>query len=303
MKAYLVVNPTADGAGDTLRTSVEKQCADRGWEPPTVLETSTDGDGPPGAQEAARAVAEGADLVLSYGGDGTVRAVVCGLAGSGVPLGILPAGTGNLLARNLEMPLDVDEALTVAFDGVDRPIDVGRTGDKGECFVVMAGLGFDAQMMADAPTALKHRVGWLAYLVSGARHLRGESHRVTLTLDDKAPIVRHARMVLVGNVGTLQGGLDLLPDAVPDDGTLDLVVLSPTGFTDWVRVVSRLIRRSKDEDSRVERFRAREVRIDVRHGWEAQLDGDPMGKRRSMTASVEPGALVIRVPREEQDRR
>lgn len=292
MKAFLVVNPTSVDSIDELQAALATQCADRGWEAPVTIETTAED---PGTGQARRALEQGADLVLSCGGDGTVRCVATGMAGSGVPLAILPAGTGNLLARNLDLPLDVEEALLLAFDGVDRPLDVGRVGDGQECFVVMAGVGFDAQMMEDAPATLKSRVGWPAYIVSGVKHLRGSSMRLRLTLDNQPPRHRYARMVLVGNVGTLQGGLELLPDALPDDGLLDVVVLAPSGISDWARIVTRLVRRSKQEDERVERFTARRVAITVQHSTPSQLDGDPVGETRSMVCEIAPGALVVRV--------
>ncbi len=294
MKAFLVVNPTSVDTLDELKNALVALCADRGWEVPVTIETTA---ADPGTGQARRAVSEGADLVLSCGGDGTVRCVATGMAGSGVPLGILPAGTGNLLARNLDLPLDVDEALELAFDGVDRLLDVGRVGegDERECFVVMAGVGFDAEMMKDAPAALKSHVGWPAYVVSGVKHLRGSAMRLSLTIDDQPQIARRARMVLVGNVGTLQGGLELLPDARPDDGLLDVVVLAPSGMADWVRIVTRLIRRSKTEDQRVERFTGRRISIAVQRSTPSQLDGDPVGDARSMICEIAPGALVVRV--------
>src|SRR5580704_17262614 len=139
----------------------------QGWAEPLWLETTPDDTG---ERLARMAVESGVDLVISSGGDGTVTACAGGVAGSGVPLGVLPSGTGNLLARNLGLPLPVDEALTVALTGSDRRLDVGTA--NGRPCVVMAGIGFDAEMLAGASEQLKKRLGWAAYPVYALRHIR-----------------------------------------------------------------------------------------------------------------------------------
>lgn len=297
MKAFVVVNPTKVDDIDALRTNVAKRCADRGWDDPVVFETTAED---PGAGMARDAIARGADLVLSAGGDGTVMSIAAALSGTGVPLGIVPVGTGNLLARNLGLPLDVGTALDVALDGDQRTIDLGRctTGrdDVPTVFAVMAGVGFDAAMMGDAPENVKAKVGWPAYVISGAKHLRDRSIAIGLQVDDGPRMNRQVSAVIVGNVGTLQGGLALMPDATPDDGLLDVVVLQPTRPIDWLRVIGRLIARRKKEDGQLERFRGRRIEIRLREPQPSQLDGDPQGDVRSMVLEALPGALVIRVP-------
>jgi diacylglycerol kinase (ATP) len=124
---------------------------------------------PPRLDPAREAVRSGVDLVLASGGDGTVTACAGGVAGSGIPLGVLACGTGNLLARNLGLPLSLDEALTVALTGSERRLDVGTA--NGRPFVVMAGIGFDAAMLEGASEELKKRMGWAAYALSALRHL------------------------------------------------------------------------------------------------------------------------------------
>ncbi|MDQ1540269.1 MAG: hypothetical protein QOH29_995, partial [Actinomycetota bacterium] len=181
-----------------------------GWEPPLWLETTEED---PGRGQAEDAIKQGVDVVLVCGGDGTITACAAALANSRVPLAIVPAGTGNLLARNLELPLDRDAALEIALTGSDRTLDVGTI--DGEPFVVMAGMGLDAVMLSDASEALKARVGWAAYVLSAARHLRDRPVEVELTGDDAAPIHRRIHGLVVGNVGRLQGGVPLLPDAEP----------------------------------------------------------------------------------------
>lgn len=296
MKIVLVVNPIKVSDIAALRDLVSRQAGVHGWAPPQVRETTRDD---PGEGMARRAVAEGADLVLSAGGDGTVMSVARGLAHTDVPLGVLPIGTGNLLARNLGLPLDVEAAVQVALRGRSRRIDLGSAcaGTDGPPlgFAVMAGVGFDAAMMADAPEGLKKVLGWPAYVVSGVRHLGDKPMSVELRIDGGAAVTRRARGIVVGNVGMLQGGLQLLPDALPDDGMLDVVVLTPRGLGDWLRVVVRIARRRRKGDKDVERFQARSVDLRTEGAQPSQLDGDPAGDVTRLLLEIDPGALLLRV--------
>jgi diacylglycerol kinase family enzyme len=211
-------------------------------------------------------------------------------------MAIVPFGTGNLLARNLGLPLDDETAaLRIGLHGATRQIDVGAI--EGKRFVVMAGLGFDAAIMRDAPERLKKTVGWPAYFVSGIKHMRGRRISVTITIDDGEPIERHVRTVLVGNVGRLQGGLLLLPNARADDGVLDVAVLAPRNAMDWARLLRRVVRRKDVPDRRMERFRGRHIVIEASRPQPRQLDGDLIEDGQTMDIQIEAGALAVRVPR------
>ena len=294
-RAAIIVNPTKFNDLDALRGQVTDGCLSAGWAEPRWLETTADD---PGKGQAREALDAGVDLVCPLGGDGTVRAVAQALVHTGVPLGLLPGGTGNLLARNLELPVtDLDEALKVALTGTDRTIDVGqvRFDDTDEqVFLVMAGFGFDAAMMADAPEKLKAKVGWLAYAVSGIKHLNGSRVKVRIKADDGASYERRVQTVLVGNCGTLTGGIALLPEAKVDDGWLDAVTLSPDGVVGWATVAARVL--AKHGHPRIEYTRCRELRVAAERPQEGQLDGDTVGQVRGMRTRVDPGALVVRVP-------
>lgn len=292
-RAAFVVNPTKMTDPAALRTRAEAFMSRTEWEPPLWLETTADD---PGIGMCKQAVEAGCAVVYVCGGDGTVMAAATALSGTDVPLAIVPLGTGNLLARNLNLPLDDEAAaLRIGIHGATRQIDVGAI--EGKRFVVMAGLGFDAAIMRDAPEKLKKTVGWPAYVVSAAKHLRGRRISVSITIDDGEPIERRVRTVLVGNVGKLQGGLLLLPLARPDDGVLDIAVIAPRNALDWIRLTGRVVRRADVPDRRMERFRGKHVVIVAGRTQPRQLDGDLIEDGKTMDIQVEAGVLGVRVAR------
>ena len=291
-RAGVVYNPIKVTDLPALTKRVETFMSEHGWDTPLWLETTVED---PGVGMCQRAVKEECDVVVIAGGDGTVMAAATAMAGCDVPLAILPTGTGNLLARNLELPINDEEAcLEIAISGRVRPIDAASVDDDRK-FVVMAGLGFDAAIMRDAPEGLKKAVGWPAYVVSAAKHLRGRGIRVTITIDDGQPLHRRVRTVVVGNVGKLQGNIPLLPDAKPDDGVLDVVVIATRNVIDWARVTGRVIRRAHVPDRRMERFTAKHVLVEASHREPRQLDGDVIEDSRNMDIRIEPGALRVMV--------
>ncbi|MDQ1615885.1 MAG: hypothetical protein QOJ60_1824 [Actinomycetota bacterium] len=290
-QAAVVYNPIKIPDFPAYRRTVEAFFAEEGWSEPLWLETTA---ADPGVSMCRRAVDEQCDVVFVCGGDGTVMAAVTALAGTDVPMAILPAGTGNLLARNLELPIGNDVvALKIGLHGRDRRIDVAAIDDRK--FAVMAGLGFDAAIMRDAPEGLKARFGWAAYVVSAAKHLRGRGIRVKLTVDDGSPIHRRVRTVVVGNVGRLQANIPLLPDAQADDGILDVVLIAPRHLLDWARVTGRVLRRAHVPDRRMERFRGRHVVIETSRPQPRQLDGDLIEEGTVMDIRIEPASLIVRV--------
>ena len=294
----VILNPIKVEDPATFRALVEARAGELGWGRPTWFETTIEDPGRSMAHDAATA---GADLVLVCGGDGTVRTVCAELAGTGIPVGVVPAGTGNLLARNLDLPLYLRSAIDVGLDGQDRAIDIVRISGDGlgedQHFLVMAGMGFDAAIMEGANDQIKARVGWLAYVVSGLRNLMFPAVRIEVSVDD-GPVTRHrARTVVVGNVGFLQAGLPLLPDATIDDGRLDVVLVNPARFLSWLRVVWRVIGRGKRTDDTLNRMTGRKVVIRTPHATPRQIDGDPVGAGHELICEYLPGKLLVRVPR------
>lgn len=258
-------------------------------------------------------------LVVVCGGDGTVRACADVLAGTRIPLAVVPCGTGNLLARNLGLPMDPAVALDESLAGERFAIDVGRVRGDGlppTRFTVMAGAGFDAAMVRDTSPRLKSRMGWAAYVLSALRHLRDPGVRLTVRIDGGRPRRRRARMVVIGNVGSLQGGLPLLPTARPDSGRLEVVLFDPRGAAGWLaaagHLASRLLRHRRpapggptaaapavrsEAGGALEYFSA--TRIDIRCAvpQPRELDGDAVSNGVRLTAEIEPGALRVCLPR------
>ncbi|MDO5710643.1 MAG: diacylglycerol kinase family protein [Micrococcales bacterium] len=302
-RAAIIVNPTKFDDVDAVRGRVRAVCEAEGWGEPIWLETTVED---PGTGQAREALKRGADLVCPLGGDGTVRAVAAGIIDSDMAIGLLPGGTGNLLARNLDLPVDdLEAALRVALTGRDVAIDVGTVdvvvpGDtqdehKDHYFLVMAGMGFDASVVADAPEKLKAQFGWPAYVVAGMKHLNGKRFQVDASIDGGQTFHRRVRTVVVGNVGRLQGGFELLPDAHAADGALDVVMLSPKGLIGWASVGAYIATRQHRGHRRVEHYRCKTMHLELGSTQVIQLDGDPIGSGRVVAFAVKPHCLKVRV--------
>ena len=261
-----------------------------GWEP-FFAETSPRDHGLGLARDALTA---GARLVVAAGGDGTVRACAHALAGTGVPLAIVPRGTANLAARALGIPSRLDAALAAGFGGRDRRVDLAEA--EGMLFAAMAGIGLDAAVVAGTPDLLKRRLGWLAYAAGGVTRLAGHPLTFSMRMDGGPPLTRRARSVVVGNAGLLPGGFALLPDARLDDGLLDVGILAPAGPAGWGLVAGRVITGSRHDDRNLERYRARRIEIEADADLPREVDGEVITAGRSLTVTLRPGALLVRVP-------
>src|SRR4051794_13755796 len=280
---------------DLLRRTIDEGLTKNGWPGPVWFETTPED---PGRGQATQAVTDGAELVFACGGDGTVMACVTALAGTDVAMAVLPAGTGNLLAANLGLAGDPATGVQVALDGGRRRIDVGVVGDR--CFAVMAGMGFDAQMLAGTSEKAKKHLGWIAYVGGAAKHLRDRPMRARIVLDGGAPMPRRPRTVIVGNVGRLQGGVRLLSDADPSDGKLDVAILSPNNLSHWAALAWAVIRRRKRVPL-METYTAERVEIVSNHRQPRQLDGDLIEPGRTMKIQIKHRALLLCVPQPDSD--
>ncbi|WP_105032128.1 diacylglycerol/lipid kinase family protein [Arthrobacter ruber] len=296
-RAALIVNPIKATTVD-VESAVRRISAEDGWEEPLVIETTADD---PGHGQAREALAAGVDLVIAAGGDGTVRCVAEELAGSGTMMALVPLGTGNLLARNLDIAVDdPDAAVESAFRGTERTIDVVHvTVDRAQdahVFLVMAGIGYDAAIMSDTRDDLKDKVGWLAYVDAGIRNLPGRPSRTTISVNGGKPFERRLRSVMGGNCGKIMGGLEIFPGARIDDGLMDLMTVAPKGKLGWLAVAGKLFTRGKGKDPSLEYFQCRTAEVTLREPLEVQLDGDPLGKATHMAFEVKPDSLRLRMP-------
>ena len=317
-----VANPTKPGTNE-LRADAIRACAARSMPEPLWFETTLLD---PGVGQTRRAIEMGAAAVVAVGGDGTVRAVAEALASTGVPMGLIPQGTGNLLARNLDLPLtDNAAALRLALSGTDRAIDVGwlridrdgspangaRPGDRApvvrepreHIFLVIAGLGFDAAMVADTDEDLKARVGWIAYFLAGVRHLHGRRLRLHTQIDDAPATAIRLRSLLIGNCGRLPGGITLLPDALLDDGWLDVGAIDTRGgLAGWAQLFGEVALQRigvrtelRGKIGRIDHVRARRLHVVTDRPEAVQVDGDVLGLAREITVRVGAAALIVRV--------
>lgn len=294
---HVVLNPIKVESVGQFQAIVTAMAAEAGWDRPTWHFTTVED---PGTGMAASAAVAGADLVMVCGGDGTVREVCAELAGTGIPVGIIPAGTGNLLARNLSIPLYLRAAIDVALTGQDRAVDlveVGGDGIEDTHFLVMAGMGFDAAIMEGVNEDIKKRVGWIAYVLSGVKALMFPPVRLEISIDG-GPVTKHrARTVIVGNVGTLTAGMPLLPDARIDDGLLDVVLLHPQRFLSWLPLAWRILSKRPHTDELVNRMRGGSVTIRADRDTPRELDGDSLGAGRELRMTCLHARLLVRVPR------
>jgi len=237
---------------------------------------------------------EGIDLLFVWGGDGIVQRCIDAIGKAPVTLAIVPAGTANLFASNLGIPKDLEQAVTIGLNGHRRTLDVGSI--NGERFGVMAGTGFDAAMIRDAHGGLKERLGRFSYVVSGMRAVRRDPVKTRVELDGMPWFKGRATCVLVGNVGDVFGGLSAFPDARPDDGRLDVAVVTATSLLDWARTIGSTAKGNAAESPFVEMTTAE--RIDVRLDRKApyELDGGDRPKTKRLKIRVKPAAITVCVP-------
>ncbi|MDQ4051247.1 MAG: phosphatase PAP2 family protein [Actinomycetota bacterium] len=293
----VVLNPSKVEDVGQFQSIVDAMAAEAGWSAPTWHLTTVEDSG---TGQAERASIGGAELVIVCGGDGTVREVCAELAGTGIPVGVVPAGTGNLLARNLDIPLYIRAAIDIALTGQDRAIDMVKVSGDGiddSHFMVMAGMGFDAAIMEGVNEEIKKKVGWLAYVLSALKSLMFPVTKVEISVDGGEPTTHRARTIVVGNVGYLQAGMPLLPDAAIDDGQLDVVILYPRRFLSWLPLAFRVLTKRARTDETINRMTGQSVVIRAATEVPRQLDGDSIGPGRELRMECIHGRLLVRVPR------
>jgi YegS/Rv2252/BmrU family lipid kinase len=241
-----------------------------------------------------RALDEGAELVFAWGGDGMVQRCVDVLAGSATSLAVIPAGTANLFASNLGIPTDIEQAVAIGLRGERRQLDVGRF--DGERFAVMAGVGFDAVMIRDADGGLKDRLGRVAYVWTGSKRLRSKPFRARIKVDGVAWYKGKASCILLGNVGKLFGGVEAFEDAHPDDGQLELGVITADGVLEWGRMLARTAVGTPSKSPFAQTTKVHSVKVKLNRKVLYELDGGDRKNVKAFKVKVEPGAITVCVP-------
>jgi diacylglycerol kinase (ATP) len=314
--AAVVYNPIKVSI-EAVKRVVREQESLAGW-PPTLWFETTKEDAGQGMAKAA--LAAGATVIIAAGGDGTVRAVAEVVRGTDASLALLPSGTGNLLARNLNLTLnDLGHSIETAFTGQNRQIDMGLItihrdgGTKDDhAYLVMAGLGLDAKMLANTDDGLKKRIGWLAYVRALVDTLRDKNELRMRYLRDGGPTRRiRAHTIIVGNCGALPANIVLIPDAAIDDGLFDILLLRPEGVMGWLRIFGKVLwengvlRRTRwgrvlltREISALRYIKAERLAVTLESAEDIELDGDGFGLATGFTTWVDKGGLRVRVPRD-----
>jgi len=315
-QAAVVYNPIKVDI-DAIKEAVKREETAAGWPETLFFETSAED---PGQGPTAEALAAGATLVIAAGGDGTVRAIAEALRGSDASLALLPSGTGNLLARNLKLTLnDMDHSIASAFTGHDRAIDIARIkierADKSvdqHSYLVMAGLGIDAKMIANTDDDLKAKAGWLAYVKAIVLVFKDKNRlHFRYKLDQHRERSVSAHSIMIGNCGSLPANILLMPDAAVDDSVFDVLVLNPKSVFGWIQIFGKVfwengvLARTKagrklptrDVDA-LKYTTGTTLTLRLTKPEEIELDGDGFGEAVAFKTWLEPGGLSVRVPAE-----
>lgn len=246
------------------------------------------------AKCARQAMSDGADVLFVWGGDGTVQRCIDAVAGTGAVIAILPAGTANLLATNLGIPQEISQAVEIGLHGDRAALDTGTV--NGEHFAVMAGAGLDALMIKDADAGLKDRFGRAAYLWTGARNLEASPVRAKVDVDGRRFYKGKVTCVLVGNVSGVLGGVEVFDGSRPDDGLLELGVVTAKSLTQWVRTVSRVVLGRAERSPFVVTTRGSRMRIRLDRPTAYELDGGVRKELKELRIKVRPKSITVCVP-------
>jgi len=284
----MTVNPVARGVSKRFDASrAVRYLAKRGCETRLVV--------PGSAAEATAAAREagerGDDLLFVVGGDGSVRDAAKGLAGFETALAAVPAGTVNIWAREAGIPPGVRTAIDSHLAGQSVHMDLGRA--DGECFLLMAGIGWDAEIAGRVSKRLKQATGDIAYMLQGALMAPGLRARQARWVTPDGVVEDSLAWMVLSNTRLYGGKIHLTPEATLDDGLLDVLAMSPGGLIDTVRIAGKLLA-GRHGDPRIHNLRVPELRLETR-GFAVQLDGDYAGET-PMTFHIDQRALLVSVP-------
>ncbi len=292
----IIFNPTSGQEDpDQRKATIEEALAVHGYTCQYVATTPKQG----ARHYAEEASKHGADLVAVSGGDGTVVEAMAALIGTNIPVAVFPAGTGNLLAVNLGIPPDVAQAAHTTLFGERRWIDLARISfnNTEKYFAIITGVGYDAKIIGDADREAKKRFGVVAYVWAALKNLWHPPMRATIHVDGQnTPLRRRATSVMVVNMSNLQGGIEIIPDARPDDGALEVTILKAEHITDWLRLLASAVRSSPGNTSLIEYHKVRRVSVALNRPQPLQFDGETAGEVRSFTVEIIPKAVQVLLP-------
>lgn len=312
-----IINPSKPRAAK-VEEAVREFFAERSMQPPVFINTLPEKDGYACAKEALK---RGAEVVVACGGDGTVRTVGSALCGSGVPMGVLPIGTANLFAKNVGLPMSVKESLKVVISHGSKKIDMGsmrfldsKDPNFKHRFLLISGIGTDAEMIGLTNLSLKKYLGWGAYVLGGLKSILNPHYTADISIkDEKGKVVRFSNMrfrsFLVGNCGKIPL-LNLLPTASYTDGVLDFKLLdTKRGILGWAELINGLFYESKSEPVRrqpkgaftIKEIKGVEASLHLKGKAPVELDGDAVGKSSKVLIEVDRQSLILRVPAGSQD--
>ncbi len=294
-RTFIILNPKAGQEDVTrLRRVVGGEFAARRASF-DLAETEHPGHATELAREAAR---RGYRAVCVVGGDGTLAEAATGLAGTDVPLAVIPRGTANQVAHNLHIPSNLEEAVELAIRGTPAAVDLGQIGDR--TFALVAGAGLDAAVMASATREMKERWGFAAYVFAAVKEaLTAQPVEFRITADGETLDVR-AVSVMLANVGEFFA--HFLPFPVPlaprpnsswQDGLFDVVIVAPRNVMDVPAVVWKALGGQFDDDDRLIHFQAKEVTIEADPAIAVQVDGDPAGETPMSARALERAVRIV----------
>jgi diacylglycerol kinase (ATP) len=289
---FAIINPVSCPAGgDGMRQELVQALARHGLTA-QFMETCESETAFPLAKKA---IEQGAKMILAVGGDGTIMETINAAAGTEIPVGIVPAGTGNLLANNLKIPLTVDGAVDVAITGVSRRLDLISLNKGRKYFAVMGGLGYDAEIMRETPREVKRRIGKLAYLWTALKELRGKRFHVDIVLADRT-VSERAKSLIIANMGDLGGGLALFPDADPFDGKFEIGIIKASDVPSFLLLAWHTLRGRPTDSPHFDQYEATRVVVRSRRMMPLELDGDVQDDVSSLEAEIVPKAALVMMP-------
>lgn len=291
VRALLIINPNAGRRKIPPLAEIQKVFAETPFFDLDVHNTIGPGDATLAARQAA---AEGYDLVVAAGGDGSIFEVANGLVGTQAALGVIPVGTENVLAREMEIPLEPEAACRYMLAQEPRVIDTGRLGDQH--FVCFAGIGFDAHVAHRLPSARKKRFGALAYFLTSAQKLgsyRKAAHRAIVTLDGKSFDLEFLILV-ISNIRSYGGGLIPAPQAMIDDGLLDICVFPKANYLELMRHMTAATKGTHLVLPGIQYYQAKKIVIETEHTEQIQLDGDAWPGNSPFVIEAVPNSLRVR---------